>query len=248
MMMLIPAVLITLGLTTGMTPQGKTVKGKVVLADSGVKATGAAVLISATSMGTVVDEDGNFTIDVEGDPEIVVSFVGYKTLKIKSSKIGKKPLKLQPTAYHVDLESVKAKDLKSVKVEKGVVILTPKEAKSVVDGNETSKEGEPVFYIVEDMPMLPGGKAALKKYIYSNLVYPESLKNKGIGGEVLVQFLVTTSGKLEDIRVTRSTNEGFDKAAMDVFKNMPDWNPGKQRGKAVNVQVVVPVKFAAEKS
>jgi hypothetical protein len=34
---------------------------------------------------------------------------------------------------------------------------------------------------------------------------------------------------------------------MDVFKDMPDWNPGKQRGKAVKVKVVVPVKFSAEK-
>jgi len=248
MMMLIPAVLITMGLTTGMTPQGKTVKGKVILADSGENATGAAVVISATSMGTVVDKDGYFTLDVDGDPEIVISSVGYKSLRIKSSKIGNKPLKLQPTPYNIDLESVKAEDLKSVKVEKDVVVLTPKEAKKAVDGNVSEKDDEPVFYIVEDMPMFPGGKAALKKYIYTNLVYPESAKKKGINGEVLVQFLVTTSGEIEDIRVTRSTYEGFDKAAKEVFKNMPDWNPGKQRGKAVNVQVVVPVKFVAEKN
>ena len=39
--LLIPAILITLGLTTGMTPQQKPIKGKVVFADTGEPATGA---------------------------------------------------------------------------------------------------------------------------------------------------------------------------------------------------------------
>ncbi|MEN8230822.1 MAG: energy transducer TonB, partial [Bacteroidota bacterium] len=98
---------------------------------------------------------------------------------------------------------------------------------------------------VEDMPMFPGGKAALKSYIYSHLEYPESLKKKGISGEVNVQFLVTTSGKLEEIKIASSTHKEFDKPALEVFKEMPDWNPGTQRGKPVNVQVVVPVSFNA---
>ena len=95
--------------------------------------------------------------------------------------------------------------------------------------------------------MFPGGKAALKTYIYSNLEYPASAMKKGISGEVLVQFLVNTSGNLEDIKVASSTYEGFENPAMDVFKGMPDWNPGKQRGKPVKVQVIVPIRFNADK-
>ncbi len=33
---------------------------------------------------------------------------------------------------------------------------------------------------------------------------------------------------------------------MEVFKEMPAWNPGKQRGKAVKVKVIVPVRFRAD--
>ena len=47
--LLIPAILITLGLTTGMTPQQKTIKGKVVFADTGEPALGAAVIIEGTT-------------------------------------------------------------------------------------------------------------------------------------------------------------------------------------------------------
>ena len=106
--------------------------------------------------------------------------------------------------------------------------------------------GDEVFYIVEKMPMFPGGKAELKKYIYSNLKYPETEKNNGVIGEVHVKFIVSTSGKIEDTKVVRSTNKVFDKPSLEVFKDMPDWNPGSQRGKPVKVQVVVPIRFTAD--
>ncbi len=57
--LLIPAVLITLGLTTGMTPQQKTVKGKMILADSGKPATGASIVIRGGTVGTVVGHRWN---------------------------------------------------------------------------------------------------------------------------------------------------------------------------------------------
>ncbi len=126
-------------------------------------------------------------------------------------------------------------------------MLTPEKTKALTKDNVPHHKGDEVFFIVEDMPMFPGGKAALKTYIYSNLEYPELAKKKGFSGEVYVQFLVTFSGKLEDIKVARSTNKGLDKPTMDVFNNMPDWKPATQRGKAVKVQVVVPVRFNADK-
>jgi len=316
--LLIPAVMVTLGLTIGMTPQEKSIKGKVILADTGEPARGAAVLIKGSSTGTITDDNGDFMLIVDGDPEIVISFVGYANLTINSSKITNKPLKIETEVFEVDLETVPisvkkdgkntvsirvsddsdaqpvyvldgkvVKDIEhldpnsiqSIEVFKdsnseiakkynakdGIILitskngaktsdakddkvmLTPKEVKALTDDQLNPEPGDEVFYIVEDMPMFPGGKAALKTYIYSHLEYPASAKEKNISGEVMVQFLVNTSGKLEDIKVARSTFKGFDKPAMDVFKDMPDWNPGKQRGKSVQVQVVVTVRFSAEK-
>ena len=298
--LLIPAVLITLGLTTGMTPQGKAITGKIVIAETGEPAPGASILIRGTTMGTVSDIDGTFMLNVEGNPEIVVSFVGYASLVVKASEVGKQPLELKSEAYTMDLESVplkviqedgdgitirvadgaekqpvfvvdgnvvrEIKHLDPEQIEKidvikdadsemakkyeakhGVILITTKGNPSSSAKAQTKEleEGEEVFYIVEDMPGFPGGRAELKTHIYSKLEYPESLKRKGISGEVSVQFNVTTKGKLEDITVANSTHKEFEKPALKVFEDMPDWSPGKQRGKPVKVKVIVPVVFDA---
>ena len=62
----------------------------------------------------------------------------------------------------------------------------------------------------------------------------------------MVQFNVKGSGELEDIKVASSTHKEFEKPAIEVFKEMPDWKPGSQRGKPVKVKVIVPVRFNAD--
>ncbi|MCF8222874.1 MAG: TonB family protein [Bacteroidales bacterium] len=102
---------------------------------------------------------------------------------------------------------------------------------------------EPVFVVVEDMPEYPGGLPALKAYIYENLQYPAKAKEEGIEGKVVVEFVVNKSGKAEDIKILESSYKGFNSAAMEVFSNMPEWKPGKQRGKPVRAKLQVPVEF-----
>jgi TonB family protein len=299
--LLIPAVLLTLGLTTGMTRQQKGITGKVVFAEDREPAPGASVVIKNSNVGTVVDIDGTFSLNVNGDPEIVISFVGYASLVVKASDIGKKPLELEAEVYEVDMETVpltiiqeegdaitirtnddkdkqpvfivdgkKVDDIEhldpdqieSISVIKdpdseiakkynapdGVIVLTLKKggsSKELKDVQE-AQEGEEVFFVVEEMPMFPGGKAELKTYIYSNLEYPESAKKQGVSGEVMVQFNVKGSGELEDIKVASSSHKEFEKPAMEVFKGMPAWSPGRQRGKPVKVKVIVPVRFKTD--
>jgi len=427
--LLIPAVLVTLGLTIGMTPQQKTVTGKVIFADTGEPATGASVVVRGGTLGCVVDTEGTFMLNVDGNPDLVISFVGYSSLVVNASDVGKKPLELEVKTYSMDLESVPlevkkdasqapdaffvvdemptfkggdpapefrkyiAENLRypesaaknkisgrvivqfmvnkngdvvnpvvvraadpaldkeairvvsssprweagkhegkpvnvlftfpinfvlddpaaqnkpdhvtmSVKTESGlltirntdgsvstpvyvmdgevvetvegldpeliekidvikdpdsdiakkynakdgVILITTKEAAAAKYSQADSfeKEGE-IFYIVEDMPKFPGGKPALKTYIYSNLEYPEKAKNQGIEGEVQVRFLVNEKGKVESSEILRSTYQGFDAPALKVVNEMPDWTPGMQRGKAVKVWYVVSIKFNDEK-
>ena len=97
--------------------------------------------------------------------------------------------------------------------------------------------------MVEDMPKFPGGLPALKTYIYSNLEYPENARSQGIEGEVNVRFLINNKGKAVNGEVLRSTYQGFDAPALKVISEMPDWTPGKQRGKAVQVWYVMSIKF-----
>lgn len=224
--MLIPAVVVTLGLTIGMTPQERSIKGKVPLAD--------------TSKHLVYVLDGEVVKDIKQ-----FDFNSFKTITVYSDPDREICKKFNATDGLM-LITTRSRVGTTIGLDEKIM-LTPQEAKTLSMDNEKPPKGGPVFSTAEVMPMFPDGEAALKTYIYSHLEYPESAKKQGIGGEVFVQFQVTPLGKLEDMKVYRSTYQGFDKAALDVFKDMPDWNPGKQRGTPVTVQVVVPVKFNADK-
>ena len=94
------------------------------------------------------------------------------------------------------------------------------------------------------MPSFPGGDAALMKFIKDNMIYPsEALKNK-IEGKVIVQFVVTKTGKVGKIKVARSVNKELDQEAVRLIKMLPDFSPGRNNvGEPVNVWYILPVIF-----
>lgn len=106
-----------------------------------------------------------------------------------------------------------------------------------------SCQNEKVLTVVEVMPSFPGGEAALMKFITENRAYPKSEAERGIQGRVIVGFVVAKDGKIRDVHIMRGASPLLDEAAMDVVKKMPRWNPGKERGKKVNVKYQVPVTF-----
>lgn len=101
-----------------------------------------------------------------------------------------------------------------------------------------------VFTVVEEMPIFPGGEAALMKYVYSNIVYPKAAKDKNIQGKVVLKFVVGADGTVGDIQVFRSVDPLLDAEAVRVIKASPKWQPGKQGGKPVNVYYSLPVTYA----
>ncbi len=58
--------------------QAQVVSG-VVLDESGGSVIGANVLVPGTQIGTITDIDGTFSLDVQGNNEIEISYLGYKT-------------------------------------------------------------------------------------------------------------------------------------------------------------------------
>jgi len=99
------------------------------------------------------------------------------------------------------------------------------------------------FRIVEEMPSFPGGESALLAYLAQETKYPQLARETGIQGTVLVLFVVEKDGRITHIQVARTVGGGCDEEAVRVIENMPVWNPGKQRGVPVRVQMVIPVKF-----
>jgi TonB family protein len=104
------------------------------------------------------------------------------------------------------------------------------------------QDGE-IFTVVEEMPQFPGGMGEAMKFLAKNIKYPAvALQNK-IEGRVIVQFVVKENGKVADIKVMRGVSPELDAEAIRVVGLMPDWIPGKQRGKAVAVKYTMPIMF-----
>ena len=65
----------------------------------------------------------------------------------------------------------------------------------------------------------------------------------GIEGKVFIKFVVDKSGNITNPTVIKGIYADCDNEALRVVASAPKWKPGKQRGKPVNVQVIVPILF-----
>ena len=113
----------------------------------------------------------------------------------------------------------------------------------IVEEKKPEPEKEEVFRAVEQMPRFPGGEAELMKYLSSHINYPTMAMENNVQGRVVVQFVVTKTGKIGDVKVVRSVDRDLDKEAVRVCKTLPDFIPGKMNGQAVNVWYTLPVSF-----
>ena len=117
-------------------------------------------------------------------------------------------------------------------------------AKEEIAQPEPPKEEEnKIFDVVEEQPSFPGGAGALMQWLRDNINYPVIAAENGIEGRVIVQFVVSKTGAISDVRVARSVDPSLDKEAVRVVSSMPNWTPGKQNGSAVNVRYTLPVIF-----
>lgn len=117
-------------------------------------------------------------------------------------------------------------------------------AKEEIAQPEPPKEEEnKVFDVVEEQPSFPGGQGALMQWLHDNIKYPVIAAENGIEGRVIVQFVVSKTGSISDVRVARGVDPSLDKEAVRVVNNMPKWTPGKQNGTTVNVRYTLPVTF-----
>ncbi|PZX19488.1 protein TonB [Breznakibacter xylanolyticus] len=100
-----------------------------------------------------------------------------------------------------------------------------------------------IFIVVEKMPQYPGGDQALKRYLAESVVYPVSARETGISGRVYVSFVVNKKGEVVNVTVARGVHPSLDREALRVVQSMPNWTPGEQLDKKVNVSYTVPINF-----
>jgi len=146
----------------------------------------------------------------------------------------------------VSMEVLKTeKALKEYGTDKGVIVITTGEPKKATE----SKKAVP-FQLAAQKPGFNGGDAnEFSKWVSQNVRYPDSCRQSKVQGRVTLEFTVTETGKVSDIKILRSVNEDLDKEAVRVVAQSPLWTPGRdENGEVVPVKYVFPVIFQLPES
>lgn len=84
-------------------------------------------------------------------------------------------------------------------------------------------------------------------WLDKNINYPKKAAEKGIEGNVWVNFTVCSDGSIKDVaineEVSKNVNESLKREAIRLFESMPRWEPAIYKGKPVNTREMRLVKF-----
>ena len=216
--------------------------GQVMSANTKKPVIGASIVVRGTTNGTLSDADGKFELQVKKDDVLMVSYIGLQTQSLLVAGQANLVVWMKDDVQSMEEMLVvgMAQDgvgAKSADPNKKVVQVV-----EVPNDKPVIQEGE-IFTVVEEMPQFPGGMGEAMKFLAQNIKYPAVAQQAKIEGRVIVQFLVKENGKVADIKVMRGVSPELDAEAMRVVGLMPDWIPGKQRGKAVAVKYTMPIMF-----
>ncbi|MCR4828539.1 MAG: energy transducer TonB [Bacteroidales bacterium] len=117
------------------------------------------------------------------------------------------------------------------------------EVKIEAPQEEDLGQEEEIFVFVEQEPEYPGGTDALYKYLHDNLKYPDIARDNNISGVCYINFVVEKDGSISRAVIKRDIGGGCGAEALRVVKGMPKWKPGKQGGRAVRSEFMLPVEF-----
>ena len=137
-----------------------------------------------------------------------------------------------------------------------VVLVTMLTSLSLLNAQQdTLIDLEETYYVVEEMPCFPGceelkdkseAKACADKklleYIYKNMRFDGTKEERDNEcGTIIVKFVIDAQGNVCDVEVTccKLMRENVE----NLFKSMPRWIPGRQRGKPVRVKHQFPLRI-----
>ncbi len=111
-----------------------------------------------------------------------------------------------------------------------------------IEDLQTQNE-DSIYSFVEKMPEFPGGEKALVAFLNKTIAYPDEAQKKNEYGKVIVQFVISKNGKVENAKVVKSISPSLDNEALHVISLLPDWTPGEKDGQKVSVYRLIPIMF-----
>jgi hypothetical protein len=90
------------------------------------------------------------------------------------------------------------------------------------------------------MPMFMNGDySTFKDWISKNY----NLHSEYYKGNVIVQFVVNTSGNISEVEIFNCTNKKIKAEIERIMSLSPRWIPAKQRNRPVNILFKIPINF-----
>ena len=137
---------------------------------------------------------------------------------------------------------------------------------------KTSDPDDKVYDKPEVLPEFPGGTDKFWEWLRKEVKYPKEALEYGVEGRVYIEFVVEKNGEISNMKeiagpdsergivVTaykakddspeevKKENESkgrkaLQEEALRVAKAMPNWTPGRDKGKAVRTKFVLPIVF-----
>ncbi len=213
----------------------RTVTGNIIL-ENGDPLSGAHIVLAGTTMGTVSDENGEFKLEIPeniDNPTIYTSYVGYKFKEIEIPKAIKSP----------QITQIMEREVIGTYIE-DVSDETLLPENPYVPQQETY--ADEVFVLVENMPEYPGGSNGLTNYFkkkYKEVKSGNFFEGEKLEGEAMIQFTVSSTGKVTNIIVLESTTDLAGETLASMAAGMDDWEPGYQGETPVPVDFAMKLEF-----
>ena len=222
--------------------QTKELKG-IVLNENGAPLAGATIILRSTTTGTITDLKGSFKLsNVPDGAPLIVSYVGFKSKVIKPDYNAEMTIKMVRDTIAV------GRDLIAPPPPPSASPPPPPPPSSVSKQNtkpvEVTGYGQNQFVVVERLPEFPGGQEAMMTWLKQNMKYPQEAVKGNITGNVMVSFVVDYKGKIGNVKTVQPLNPLLDAEAVRLISAMPNWTPGTQGGKPVEVSMKIPINFA----
>jgi hypothetical protein len=119
----------------------------------------------------------------------------------------------------------------------GYYVREKKEITDTIGRPVDKKLQDRIVGIYEVYPSFVGGTDAMLKYIqaFSNKINER--------GKVKVQFTVGQKGEIKNATIKESSNVKLNDIAIKLVSDMPAWQPGCDKGRIIEVSMLLPLNF-----
>lgn len=111
------------------------------------------------------------------------------------------------------------------------------------DEAPTMAGGDTIWNKTDVAPLFPGGDDLLARYISKHITYPEAAKIKGVTGQVVLKFCISSNGVVSDHEIIRGVDPDLDAEALRVVKTLTRFEPARINGEPVASWYYMPITF-----